>query len=95
MIHKPSEKIYLTGVCVKRPTVKRLERHGILFRGEPILRSRLLVRREWLLSKDWTACFITGVSQRLEPIIECCLFLSFFQSLLSRAPFSAVIKSLS
>ena len=28
----------------------------------------------------------TGASQRLELVIKCCLFLSFFQSLVSRAP---------
>ena len=38
---------------------------------------------------------ITGASQRLEPVIKCCLFLSFFQCLVSRAPLSAVTKSLS
>ena len=34
--------------------------------------------------------FITGASRRLEPVIKCCLFLSFFQCLVSRAPLSAV-----
>ena len=38
---------------------------------------------------------ITGASQRLEPVIKCSLFLSFFQCLVSRAPLSAVTKSLS
>ena len=34
-------------------------------------------------------------SRRLEPVIKWCLFLSFFQSLVSRVPLSAVTKSLS
>ena len=38
---------------------------------------------------------ITGASQRLEPVITYSLFLSFFQSIVSRAPFSAVTKPLS
>ena len=39
----------------------------------------------------WSArIFFTGASRRLEPVIKCCLFLSFFQSLVSRAPLSAV-----
>ena len=33
---------------------------------------------------------ITGASRRLEPVIKCCLLLSFFRSLVSRAPLSAV-----
>ena len=33
--------------------------------------------------------------RRLEPVIKCCLFLSFFQLLVSRAPLSAVTKSFS
>ena len=37
----------------------------------------------------------SGASQRLELVIKCCLFLSFFQCLVSRAPLSAVTKSLS
>ena len=37
----------------------------------------------------------TGASRRLEPVLKCCLFLSFFQCLVSRAPLSAVTKSLS
>ena len=39
--------------------------------------------------------FITGASRRLEPVIKCCSFLSFFQCLVSRAPLSAVTESLS
>ena len=38
---------------------------------------------------------ITGASRRLEPVIKCCSFLSFFQCLVSRAPLSAVTESLS
>ena len=38
---------------------------------------------------------ITGASRRLEPVIKCCWFLSFFQCLVSRAPLSAVTESLS
>ena len=37
----------------------------------------------------------TGASRRLEPVIKCCSFLSFFQCLVSRAPLSAVTESLS
>ena len=35
----------------------------------------------------------TGASQRLEPVIKCCSFLSFFQCLVSRAPLSAVTEN--
>ena len=37
----------------------------------------------------YSTTFITGASRRLEPVIKCCWFLSFFQCLVSRAPLSA------
>ena len=37
--------------------------------------------------------FLPGPAFRQEPVIKCCLFLSFFQCLVSRAPLSAVKKS--
>ena len=56
----------------------------------------LQVLRNFLIFIAYNAKpFITGASQRLEPVIKCSLFLSFFQCLVSRAPLSAVTKSLS
>ena len=52
-------------------------------------------RKETLISFSKAVNIFTGASQRLEPVIKCCLFLSFFQCLVSRAPLSAVAKSLS
>ena len=46
-----------------------------------------------LLPANQNGVSFTGASRRLEPVIKCCSFLSFFQSLVSRAPLSAVTKS--
>ena len=69
--------------------------------GDPdkMVRDRVVIRchasktREKLIQE--CSHLITGASRRLDPVIKCCLFLSFFQSLVSRAPLSAVTKSLS
>ena len=60
-------------------------------KDDKILRSSCVLLRVSFFKR----LFITGASRRLEPVIKCCLFLSFFQCLVSRAPLSAATKSLS
>ena len=69
--------------------------------GDPdkMVRDRVVIRchasktREKLIQE--CSHLITGARRRLEPVIKCCLFLSFFQSLVSSSAPSAVKKSLS